>query len=331
MGAAGQGGLRGEVTTARIPPPGPGLDELRQALIAELRAALGAEAAGLQLAFRSRAVLPDGTAVFLLGDGGDRPRGVVHCSMPAAPDMVHRGATRATAVAEALGPALAANVLVPIAEGRVQGLSWALSPFCEPLSDRWPVWPIQRARLREAVFDWVWMAAQHTAVDVEPREAEEAFELPLRHLSAMPAVSPTIRSAAEGALTRLRSGAWVPRRVLTHGDLWKGNILLRRADAAPGARRWCERFALIDWAGAAVRGYAMYDLVRLALSWSLSRRRVALEVRRHCEVLRCGPEDARAHLLAGLGHLALNLEHFPLERFAQMAERCYALLARATS
>jgi aminoglycoside phosphotransferase (APT) family kinase protein len=307
------------------------LDDLQRSLAAELAGALGDAGRGLELRFRSRASdVADGTSVFTLSDGARSPRAVVLCSSPAAPDMVLRGTTRAAAAAHALGATLGRKVLVPLAEGRVHGLTYAVMPFCDGLSEAGPRWVVQRVLLRDPVLDWLASATERTAEDVGPGAVEEAFAAPLRHLASLAAVGGVIRAAAGDAAARIASGAWVPRRVLMHGDLWKGNILIRpRGDAGPGP--WRQRFAVIDWPGSEVRGYAMFDLVRLALSLQVGPRRLGIEVARHCRALRCDRADAASHLLAALAHLALTLEHFPMDRFVRTAEVCYAALARASA
>jgi len=51
----------------------------------------------------------------------------------------------------------------------------------------------------------------------------------------------------------------------------------------------------------------------------------------HCQLLRCGPEDAVSHLMAALGYISTHLEHFPLDEFSRMADSCleYVTIAGA--
>ncbi|MEZ6192172.1 MAG: phosphotransferase [Phycisphaerales bacterium] len=79
-----------------------------------------------------------------------------------------------------------------------------------------------------------------------------------------------VRRAAEIGIRGLEQGRWKPRFVLMHNDLWKDNILLDDEG----------RIAVIDWPGSTVKGYAMYDLVRLADSFGFSDR--------VCSASRCG-------------------------------------------
>ena len=115
-----------------------------------------------------------------------------------------------------------------------------------------------------------------------------------------------VREGASAALGRLEARAWEPRFCMMHGDLWKGNVLL-----APGYRRW-NQFALIDWGASMVHGYAIYDLLRLAMSMGLSGRRLEREVSRHCKILGCDIIDAQSYLLASLGYIGMNLDQLPM-------------------
>ena len=117
-------------------------------------------------------------------------------------------------------------------------------------------------------------------------------------------ISDRVRAAALETLERLADGTWSPRHVLMHNDLWKGNILL---DYSPVSQiknsSFQERFVITDWAGSMIRGYGMYDLIRLAQSLNLGAKQLRKNVTAHCLILGCDFADARCHLLSALSYL----------------------------
>ncbi|MCP4006756.1 MAG: phosphotransferase, partial [bacterium] len=115
------------------------------------------------------------------------------------------------------------------------------------------------------------------------------------------------------------------RYVLIHNDFWRGNVLLDSTRSGP----WPERFVVIDWGGSRVRGHAIFDLIRMADCLKLGDRVLRGEVEAHCRILECELIDARSHLFSALGHLAMNLDRFPLPRFLEMAQQCVQRLDSA--
>jgi hypothetical protein len=305
----------------------PTIEDLTQWLEEPLANALGHRYDKRQiLPLASTDSVADSTTKALVRDSSGRSLAVVLCSAPASPDMVQRAMYRAHKAKVSLGPTLGEKILDPMAEGRVQGLSYAIIPHCERLSDFGPYWVIQRAILAPTMFDWLRRVTEHTVHKVESGAIGRRYDMPLRHIASISVLSDRVHAAAERTMQRLDSGAWIPQHVLMHGDLWKGNLLVRERDAEIKRRRWQDRVVVIDWAGSETHGYAIYDLIRLAQSMQMSRVRLRNEIKRHCDVLQCDPTDATSHLVAALGHIAMNLEHFPIDRYARMAESCTATL-----
>lgn len=308
----------------------PTVEDLSRWLDAPLADALGGLYGKLEVSFLSQAnTVADGTTVLLLRDSARQSRAVVLCSAPVAPDMVGRAMNRARQAKAHLGAPTGDRILDPLAEGSVQGISYAVLPYCNSLSKSRLVGRIQHAFLGPLIFDWLWRVTECTVRDVEPAAIDRSFAEPLRTMASLATVSDTMRAAAERAAERLDGGVWTPRHVLMHGDLSIGNVLIRPASRDIEQRRWRDRFVVIDWAGSEIHGYAMYDLVRFAISIRLNARSLRREVDCYCRLLRCERADAKSYLLAALGHLANNLEHFPIDRYASMAESCLTTLERA--
>lgn len=253
-------------------------------------------------------------------DSAGRNVGVALCSSPDWPEMVARGVECGRRARASLGNELGAVVLAPRLEGRRDGRSYAVLPFCEPLDPKRLWWPIQRRRVRGAVSSWLTQATAHTSRALHGNELDANFRAPLLALSEMRGISSSIRRAAANSMDRLTSGGWTPRHVLMHGDLWEGNTL-------HGENRF--GFVIIDWAGSRTDGYGIFDLVRWAISMRMSSRQLREELETHCKLLACDFEDARSTLLAALAALAADLNQFPLADYSAMADRCLGSLEQA--
>lgn len=245
--------------------------------------------------------------------------------------MVARAMQRAAAARRALAPAEAAAILEPVLETRLNGMSCALLRYCHPLSDHRLIWRIQRRLLRPRLSEWLFRVAQQTRAEATPAECSACFGEPLERIAGEAAMAPALRADARRAVQRLLDGSWRPRHVLMHGDMWKGNVLIEPPTSLPGRRAWQDRFIVIDWPGSMTRGYAIYDLVRMASSMKMGPDALTRELQRHCEVLEAEAEDASAYLLSALGHVALNLEHFPIEQFVAMAHSCHDTLMKCST
>jgi len=292
---------------------------------------LGKQYGRLDLRFLSAATtVADGTSVLLVRTVTDPLFAVVLCSASASPDLVATSMRRAHAARSALTRNhLSSHILEPLMEGRVQELSYAVLPFCEPLSESRVGWWLQRSRLRPRLLNWLRGAVENTLCDVNNDAVDRCFAKPLQHLSSLAFVGSNLRSAALKAMRRLDAGTWNPKYVIMHGDLWKGNVLIRKSTNSDSYQDWASRFVIIDWAGSEVKGHAIYDLIRLAESMKLAPNRLRQELAWHCHILDCRIEDAESYLLAALAHVEDASEYLPPERFADLANSCLATLRRA--
>jgi hypothetical protein len=259
----------------------------------------------------------------LVQDQSGQPAGVLLCSAPVAPELVAGNMERSRRAKQLLGADLGRSILDPLLEGRAFGLSYALLPYCRPLSDSRVLRRLQRLVLGPALFDWLRRATEAT-ISTGATGDDPEIVVVLERLAGMPEVTERARSAASRALERLRSGAWKPRRVLMHGDFNLGNILIAPRARAVGP--WWSRFVVIDWPGSRTDGFAFFDLVRMVQSARPTRQRQRAEVAEHCRLLGCEPADARSYLAAALGHLGGDLEYFPIERYAEMADTSLKIL-----
>jgi len=305
--------------------------EILDALGSRMADALSVPARGLDLVPMG-SVIPraDGAAAFRVVDPDGRCVAVFQCSAPDFPEMVARSMRCAAEAKRALAATEAAAILDPVLETRLDGMSCALLRYCQPLSNQRLVWRLQRELLRPRLLAWLLRVTQQTVAEATPDERSAHFAAPLERIAGERALHQSLRDDARRALQRLGDGSWRPRHVLMHGDVWKGNVLVEPTSTSPERRAWRDRFVVIDWPGSLRRGYAVYDLVRLAGSMRLGPAGLRSELRRHCDALDAQPDDAGAYLLCALGHVALHLEHFPIDQFVAMAHSCHDTL-RQTS
>lgn len=297
--------------------------DLGEAALARLRGEIGAtlNAAPEQIRLAPHGVpktLPDATHKLRVHGAGDAPCAFLLLSSRGGPGIVARGVAAARAASDALGPELGRVPLLPLADGEIEGRSYALMPLLEPISRRKPRWYLQRRWLRPVLFDWLGRSVQATRIpggEADP----EAFRRPLAAMTDLEGLPDALRGAAETALADLDRARWQPIHTLMHGDLWIGNVLI---DSRLRDRPWPERFAVTDWPASRVRGFPFFDLVRLGRSLDCPRGVFRRALADHAARLDCTLAEARNHLLCALGTIAQDLEHFPLERFATMATAC---------
>lgn len=309
----------------------PAMDEIRYLLGERIARALSIHQADLSLSLLSRSLVSDhGTTVVLIGDAVSPTRAVMLLSAHASPLGVEQAMLRAAAAKEVLGAGLAGPILDPISVDRLNGLSYALLSYCRPLSHSRAVGWSQKMLLGSAPYDWLLRVNDRTLSEVPSGKLTSSYLQPLQCMAGMARVREPLRAAATRAIARLEAGDWVPKSVLMHGDLWKGNILLKPSETQLSLKRSSESFAVIDWGGSLLCGYPIYDIVRLAQSFRLSARALRSEIIRHCTVLRCESIDAQSYLVAALGDLAKMLDRFPLDRYLVLADACFTGLERVT-
>lgn len=78
-------------------------------------------------------------------------------------------------------------------------------------------------------------------------------------------------------------------------------------------------------------GLPIFDLLRFGRSARVSDAALRTEVEAHCRMLECSPQDATSYLLAALGVIGGNLEHFPHHAYVRMSEIAFGLLSRVMS
>ena len=259
-----------------------------------------------------RRAVADAQTVYRLGEAH-----VLLVAPPTFPDASADEAARMQALKQRLGEPAGRVVLDVLGEGRVQGRSFFIVPHCRPLPTGRIRGRLARWAVRREVLGW--LREVSLVADAPDKAAHAEFLASLDALEQLVALPHDIRDAARHMAERLHAGALQARHVPMHGDLWAGNMVRQRDG----------RLALIDWAGATPRGYAIYGLIRTADSLRIPRHTLARELRWHGERLGDVREAPLLHLLGALGHYARHLGEFPLEHFVQMAQRCYHLLRAA--
>ena len=273
--------------------------------------------------FGERKILVDATSKFLVRDDAGNPELVVLCSAAGGPEIVARGVQRARDIAEALGDDLGRAVLLPVGEGDVDGRTFAIFRYCTPLIESGPRWWVQRSMVRPRLIRWLIDSSRKTAIAIPTDSLDRCVYEPLAAMLADDGHSPELRELAEEALRAARAGDWQPRHVFMHDDLWSGNVLLDRQlveGRHPG------RFVVIDWAGARVRGYPLYDFLRLSASFGLKRGPFYQALDQYCGAVEYNRTEASYAFANAAAELGQRLEHWPRPSYLSTIDRCYRKL-----
>ena len=306
------------------------LEELRGELRGSLSNALGIESSQYRVEYLCEPKdVADDPAKLLVKDLRGRKLAVVLVASPVEPELVGRGMRIAGEAKHVLGESLGCVILTPLGEGTIRGLSYTILPFQRPISEGMIARRYWRLVLRPKVLDWVAGISERTATRVDDVDVQSTFEVPLEHLAALETMHPEIRSAARNSLLQLKGSEWEPYSVLMHGDLWEDNLLLASPSPWFSTDRRNPPFVVIDWPGATLRGYPMYDLLRITHSMRLGNSALRREISRHCEIFGVGAAGAVGHLLACLGHIGLNLGCFPMEMYTAMSMTCFNDMRKA--
>ena len=262
-----------------------------------------------------RPLVADYCKKFIALDSEGRPAAFVSLSPASYANYVLDAVNSARRVADALGPLLSETVLLPHFVGEIEGRSYSITAYRRPLSSSRLRGAWQRSRLRPAAFEWLAQITRESATAITA--LDEEVSAPLHALATHSAVDISTQHAARSALDALDSGAWQPRSTIVHNDLWWGNFVYR--DDGPDSRF---HFQVIDWGGAELRGAPMYDLVRLTESFGTGARQLGAQIRDHCEILECAPQQSLHYLSLALARLSLNLGEWPVSQFASTASAC---------
>jgi hypothetical protein len=179
----------------------------------------------------------------------------------------------------------------------------------KPLSSNRVLAKIQKIIIAPSILRWLNDVAVHTLHRGESTQLASFVE-ELISVSSLPEY---IKSLAVVSRLGFLTGEIAPLSVLQHGDLGFWNVL--RAPSQPAG------FIIIDWPGATVDGSPFFDLVKFASSIGATPKQLLQYLQRYSDSIECNAAMALPYILAGLGRLHLELEHFPENRFIALCEQ----------
>ena len=255
---------------------------------------------------------PDSKLVFLsAGHHGL----VVTVSPTLFPEVVAEEYLKAGRMRSHLGD-LGSPILEPLDSGRVEGCSYAVLPYCRPLSKRRGMQWVHRRWVKHHLLEWLLQISQRRSAACEVSRYEPLLKALREKVSADGATAAMLREGEK----RLRAGRFAARTAPMHGDLWKGNVLHGVGSAA---------FTLVDWRGSEVEGFPIFDLVRVAESFGLSPKDLHRELQLHRAALDCEMDDLPLYLLGALGHYAAHLGEMAPSLFQSMCNYCVTQMSHA--
>lgn len=278
----------------------------------------------LQVLHHGSIHLPDSTIKCLISnpDGDDY---FMLISAVNSPDAIARAVTNIRNIKAKLPAEFAETLLSPLTSGAIDGRSCAVWPRHEPFIPSrsllfGPYFKLRRMLHRNSFLDWAYNLCAHTlSGSLTEQSVDSGFIKPLQHVEASNALPDEMRQHAHIAIQRIRNRQWRPMHCVQHGDLWYGNFLFpighNRQDRA--------KLYVIDWGGATLDGYPVFDFTRLAIAMECNARSVSLHIDKLTKLLGCERIDIASYVLCAIGEMATRLEHFPEQQFHLLSTSTY--------
>lgn len=265
-----------------------------------------------------REVVIDQTRTFLVTSSAGK-KYVLIVSNAKFPLTVSKAISRLQAARSVLGPRTRNVAEMPVQHGVSEGVSYALWPYRSPLSNNRFYLYAQKHLLIPKVAAWLSSVARETRRDdLTPEELRTNFIEPLEILVAHPELGATLSRLSQETLARISTGQFKPVHVLEHGDLWRGNVLIKGPMGL--LNRSGNGFIVIDWGGAEVSGYPFIDLLRFIMSFDVSPAGTARHMNSMRRVIQCEPEDVAFHVVCSFGKLYQEIDNFPKQNFIDLCE-----------
>lgn len=272
-------------------------------------------------ALKTEVLVSDATLKFLVYTTRNKqPKAFVLVSPAKKPNAIKSGHIKLRGLANNVGPKLAQNLLMPLEIGESDGLSYSISAYHRPLHTTFLLKQMDSWRVRASLVNWVIGVAKATKANASTAEIDTQFIQPLMALSQANGVKQAYKNSIIEAIEAINNGTWQPCFVSAHNDLWRGNVLSSNNT----------KFVLIDWDGVTLKGYAFYDLVRVAGSFNLSKAKFQVALQQYCAVMGCDKKQAKYYLISAFAFLYADLGDWQYERFLILLNDCMEYIEVST-
>ena len=268
-------------------------------------------------ALKTEVLVSDATQKFLVYTTSNKqPKAFVLLSPAKKPNAIKSGHIKLRGLANNVGTKLAQNLLMPLEIGESDGLSYSISAYHRPLHTTFLLKQMDNWRVSASLVNWVIDVAKATKANASVAEIDTQFTQPLMALSQANDVKQVYKNIIVAAIEAINNGTWQPCFVSAHNDLWRGNVLSSNNT----------KFVLIDWDGVTLKGYAFYDLVRVAGSFNLSKAKFRVTLQQYCAVMGCDKKQAKYYLISAFAFLHADLGDWQYERFLILLNDCMEYL-----
>lgn len=266
-------------------------------------------------------ILDDTTKIVIYNKNNKRVAFLL-CAFSKFSDLPIRNVKKSADIKFNLGKELGSVLLDPINSGENDGIGYVVWPYCRPLESGLFRRKLQLFHLKPIILTWLKSVNESSICRAKDDEVLSYFINPLQRLRENKNISKEVKDEINFQIRSLESHSWSPFFVMAHNDFWLDNILIDENNI----ENKFHGLTVIDWAGSNYKSFAIYDLVRMAISLRLSRTAFSAELLAHCNILNCNKRNATGYLLASLAFLADNLEQFPEERFNRLLNNCFNYL-----